>query len=280
MAKKRVRIIFGVFLIVFLIFFISSSFFKLSLVEIVFYDKDFKNEIDLKNNRVYTSNTKLEELKTLAVKDFGQSIFLINTQKYYKNFEAQNPYAKLLQVKSKYPNKLIFCVSERQPFFVVSSDVCEYILDEEFKIIEIRTEKNQDLMEILCFKDNKVVSYFEFFNISPYAFVEGQFLNENNLLLQAIKNLNKIFYKTTVNFNNIDSLTFSETKKGEPDLIIKTFNNYGASFKISNFIEKFDEKLLSVLLEFEKSLIQNEQIKICFGLYEINKDMKVVWNNL
>jgi hypothetical protein len=43
----------------------------------------------------------------LAKEDVGKSLFLINKNKYFNKFESQNPYAKLFEVKTKYPNKLV-----------------------------------------------------------------------------------------------------------------------------------------------------------------------------
>ena len=99
-----------------------------------------------------------------------QHIFLtLKMSKYYQKFEAQNPYAKLLSIKSKYPNKLVFYVSERQPCYVICSNNLSFILDKDYKIVEINNTTQNNLIEILCLADDKKVNFFDFFKISENA---------------------------------------------------------------------------------------------------------------
>ena len=148
MAKKRSIIIFIVFIFLFFILFLSSSFFKLADIEISFYNSNFQT-IDIKDNEIFKSDSHLEKLKSLAKQDIGKSLFLINTNKYYYKFESENPYAKLLDIKSKYPNKLVFCVSERKPCYYIKSQSNYFILDQEFKILKIAEQiESKNLIKI------------------------------------------------------------------------------------------------------------------------------------
>lgn len=280
MTKKRSTLIFVVFLTLFFILFLSSSFFKLSEIEIKFFNSNNQN-IDIKENVFFKNSTQLEKLKSLGKQDIGKSLFLINTEKYFYKFESENPYAKLLDIKSKYPNKLVFCVSERKPFYYIKSQNTFFILDQEFKILQICEKlNNKDLIEIKILSYNsKNIDFFTFFNVSVSAFVEGQFLSENNLLLQSIKNFNNIFLKSIIKIDNLSSITFEEQIESI-NLIISTSGEYGASFKIDNILKNFDKKLSALLKEFESSLIQNDKLKICFGMYQVNENLKVSWNNL
>ena len=281
MTKKRSFLLFAIFIILFSVLFVSSSFFKLQEVEIAFFNKNYTQSISLQDNSFFKSYSQLEPLKSLAKQDIGKSLFLIDKTKYYYKFENQNPYAKLLEVKSKYPNKLVFCVAERKPCYYISSNQHNFILDEEFKILSIEKQlKDENLIQLQCLnKVEQVIDFFDFFKVSSLAFMPGQFVSENNLLLQAIKNLKQIYLNTIVNFNNISSVFFEEDENAA-NLIIYTKEPYGATFKVKNILSNFDSKLEVLLLDFEKSIIQNEQIKICFGIYEIDDSLKVTWNNL
>lgn len=280
MAKRRTIVIFLSFLIIFSFLFISSSFFKLKTVEICFFDYN-NNQIDFRSNLFYTSQDKVDVLKEVAKQDYGTTLFLLDTNKYFNKFEYKNPYAKLLNVKQKYPNKIVFNVLERRPFYYISSNNVYFILDEDFKVLQLSQQKPKNLVQLCAITMfGQAVDFFDFFGVSSNAFVEGQFLTENNLVLSNLANLKELLEEAYLNTTNISQILIIESSDNDVCLKIQTCDIYGVAFQIINIFNNFQNKLNLVLKEFKNSISQNEKIKICYGCYYIDDNLTVSWNNL
>ncbi|MBQ3047796.1 MAG: hypothetical protein IJD48_02145 [Clostridia bacterium] len=279
MAKRRIFVVFFMFMILFCFLLATSSFFKIKSVEVCFFDKN-NNKIDIKTNLIYTSKAEIENLTEVAKLDFGTSIFLIKTDKYFEDFEFKNPCAKLLSVYRVYPNKLVFNVYERKPCYYILSNKNYYILDEEFKILKITDQAPQKLIEICAMSYyGQEIDFFELFQILPSAFNEGQFLTENNLLLKSMVNTKNVLDQFELQSMDVVKLCIQDNY-GIANIIFSTGPNYGVNFKIENVLNSYNKKLSLVLGEFQKALIDNEQLKLSFGEFFVDDSFNVVWNNL
>ena len=283
MKKRRILLLSTVFCVVFVIFFLSSPFFKLSGVEVVFYDKNNK-PINLNNNKILNSSNNIRQLTSVVEADFGTSMFLLDKNKYFSKFELRNPYAKLLEVEAKFPNKLVFAVRERSPIFYLSNKAGGmFLLDSEFKILKIA--KNQEVSNLIpvLIKTNSSIQqdYFEYFDVSYMAFSEGEFLTENNLVVTAIKDLYKILDSAGFVFNAQSLVTglILEEESEQLNLVLLTNPNYGIKLKIENVLTSFNKKLEKLLSAF-KTLELNEKIKTTYGTLIINNSCNCIWNKL
>lgn len=283
MKKRRILLLSTVFCVVFVIFFLSSPFFKLSGVEVVFYDKNNK-PINLNNNRILNSSNNIQQLTSVVEADFGTSMFLLDKNKYFSKFELQNPYAKLLEVEAKFPNKLVFAVRERSPIFYLSNKAGgTFLLDSEFKILKIAINQEvSNLIPVLIETNSSIQQdYFEYFDVSYMAFSEGEFLTENNLVVTAIKDLYKILDSAGFVFNAQSLVTglILEEESEQLNLVLLTNPNYGIKLKIENVLTSFNKKLEKLLSAF-KTLELNEKIKTTYGTLIINNSCNCIWNKL
>lgn len=281
MKRRRVFLLSAIFCLIFFVFFLSSSFFKLSVVEIDFYDES-NNLVSLSKNKVLNSLDCLSNMTSVANDDLGTSIFLVNKSKYFAKFELQNPYAKLLDVEAKFPNKLVFSVKERVPVFYLSNITGNiFLIDNEFKILNIAKKQDfSNLIPILISVDLTLQpSFFEFFEVSEVAFSEGQFLTENNLVLKAIDDMCNILENLYFNIQTfILSLTLSE-ENGQMNIILKTGQNYGVKLKVEDVLVNFNQKFEKLLKAFN-TLEKREKIKTTYGTLLINTDFNCFWNKL
>lgn len=268
---------------VFLMFFLSSSFFRLSGVEIVFFDENF-NKINLNSNIILNNNESVAKMSLVARRDFGTSMFLLNKDKYSSIFESQNPYAKLLAVESKFPNKLVFSVTERKPVFCLSSgEGITFLLDGEFKILKITKDQAPlNLIPILIqTNSSNFVSFFEFFDVAEVAFSEGQFLTENNLVIKAMVRLYDLLGNSHFSSKKDNLFTGLVLSEGEErmNLVLTTGRDYGVKLKVEGVLDNFNkkfEKLLSALSTLEVK----EKIKTTYGTLIINSAYNCFWNKL
>ena len=102
MKNARLLVILGVFVFLTAIIVLGSTVFTLSTVEIGW----------LSTTKVLsaTSDSKLIES---AEFDKGESVFLLDKEKYRNKLEQNNPYIKVINLEIKFPNKLKVTVVER-----------------------------------------------------------------------------------------------------------------------------------------------------------------------
>jgi len=292
MAKHRIFIVFSILFFMFIVLSFSSPIFCISQAMVVFVDANNKVN-DASNDKVsFFNKTNIEKNAKLIIKeDIGKTIFDLNKEKYYKKFEFQNSYAKLLRVESKYPNTVVFYVSERKPVFVAQNieENGILILDSEFKIVE----KNNNNSDIETYKlinffgviNNKKVSIFSFFEINFDAFTVGMNLKENNLAISAISNIATISKKINVlcqdDLANIFlELNFYCDEKSLLNLNIMTNENcLGVKLSIENVLSNFDKKFEKLILALN-TLYKKDRIKTTYGELKINDALNCFWNKL
>lgn len=283
MKKKRLFLIAVVSIIMVLAFMLGSPFFKLQNVEIKFIND--KNEVVLlEDNVVFNNSKKVNQVISSAKFDYGSSLFLINKQDYVSRLDKNNPYFKLVNISSVFPNKMVVYAKEREPVFYISNNEDYFLLDRDFKILEItnNVEKINNLILISAKERNLDVNFFEFFDVSSLAFEPSQYLYENNLIMEKIKNIVKVinnFDCFSLNQNIFKSLVIYE-KDDFPNLILKTNEDvFGIKLEVENILENFDKKLHKLLCAF-KTLINQEKIKTTYGVLSINNFLNCFWNNL
>lgn len=284
MKKKRLFLIISISVLLVLAFMIGSPFFKLQSVEIKFIND--KNEVVLlKDNFVFNNQQKINKIISSANFDYGSSLFLINKQNYVSRLDKGNPYLKLVNISSVFPNKMIVYAKERKPIFYISNCENYFLLDSDFKILEVTNnlDKTSNLIYISASEKNREETFFEFFNISNFALEPSQYLNENNIIIDNIKNIVKIINSfdcfNIYNQNPIEKIIIYENENFA-NISFKTNSEiYGIELKIENVLESFDKKLNKLLCAF-KTLINQEKIKTTYGVLSINNSFNCYWNNL
>ena len=244
-----------------------------------------KNEVVLpKDNFVFNSEEKINSLIKSANFDYGQSMFLINKEDYQIRLENKNPYFKLINISSVFPNKIFVYAMERKETFCLQSENKMFLLDEDFKILNISNKpKNnkKQLIEILFNRNNLQTNFFDFFEISDFAFDPGQYAWENNLIFSSIKNLSMILNSNySLTLKDISSILIKEQSSGTINLYFNTkTESYGVKLLVKNVSQNFDKKLEKLVNAFN-TLIKNEKIKTTYGCLSIDDNLNCFWNNL
>lgn len=273
MKRKRIFIFFVCFIVVFVLIFFSSSFFVLKNIELCLFEQDeYANYLKV-NNTVNSCNFQS------VYKDVGTSIFKINKEKYIKPFELDNPIYKILSVRFKFPNSVVFNVAKRKETFYISNGIISFVLDENFKILtEISTSMvNENLIYINAVNNNTEETYFSFFEIEPTCYYPGYFLEENNLLMKDIKDMCEILNKVNLTTSYFKKLSFTSNEE-TANLICYTTNDYGIKIVIENIEENFNAKFLKVLNAF-LTLEKTERIKTTYGSLIINNSLNCLFLN-
>lgn len=283
MKKKRLFLIVLTSVILVLAFLIGSPFFKLQSVELKFVND--KNEVVLlKDNFIFNTQQKVTKIISSGKFDYGSSLFLINKQNYFIRLDKNNPYLKLVNITSVFPNKMVVYAKERKPIFYITNNIEYFLIDSDFKILEITTEKSKikSLILLTAQENNKNSTFFDFFNISPLAFESGQYLYENNIIIEKIKKI-VVIIKSFNSFNTLNNVFESfiiNENENFPNLTLQTKKQeFGIKLVIENVLENFDKKLNKLLSAF-KTLINKEKIKTTYGVLSINNSLNCYWNNL
>ena len=219
MKNKTLIISISVLAFIVLIVVLSSAIFCLKSVEINF----MSNTINLTNRE-----TQIVESGKFK---YNQSMFFVNKKQYIKTLEKENPYIKVINIETIFPNKLVINAVERNELFVIKSyeegSFKNYlVLDNELKILNNLTEfENNYLNPILINIESEQVetniageklenSYNEILNTLAtelYAY------NKNPLILKAN------FEEITINFENKNNIQIK--MRSGVNIILKDMNN-------------------------------------------------------
>ena len=70
----------------------------------------------------------------------NRPVFFQNKQAYIDNMEKANPYLKIINIETVFPNKFIIrCVDREELFAIKVSDQKYFIVDEDFKVLNVAT---------------------------------------------------------------------------------------------------------------------------------------------
>ena len=105
-----------------------------------------KVEINLKNDSTKFSSSVSQE-KVIDSGSFSKNscVFFINKQNHTELLEKNNPYLKVINIETKFPNKLIIHCIEREELFALKVNDSKYfIVDSEFKLLNVIGEFESD----------------------------------------------------------------------------------------------------------------------------------------
>ncbi len=271
-------IILSMVIITFLLLF-SSVIFELKYVEVRFIN-NYGQEINLADNKIYTTKTKLNEVISSTHFDYGKLMFLINKDEYASELERKNPYIKVVSIEAIFPNKLIINAKERQPVFYFELNDKFYLLDEDFKILNIVSNNLSN--PLICFdfiNQNEIkTDFFSFFNLSSKIYTVGDFVSYNNLIFSSMLDFYTIL-DTLLDRDfllNISNLTLSNKGNDSINLTIKTISPYGIELEISDLTNNFNDKFKKIINAF-KTLLNKEKVKTTYGKLLIDKNNNCFW---
>ncbi len=286
--NRRLLLIFSIICIIVFLSIFSSQVFKLKTVEIIFFDDEETRVVNIKNNSVFNTNEKINSILSTTKFDYGNLVFLIDKSSYISSLEQKNPYLKLKKIEIKFPNKLLVSACERRPVFYIQSADKIYLLDNDFKLLEIKsklqinTSKLTQILVVTELEENR--DFFSFFNVLPEVYEAGQNLKENNMVLDCISNMPTIldnYLSSSVNIANFCSNIIIK-EKGVDTINLKittSLRSYGISLVIENIFNNFDRKLNKLINAFN-TLKRTEPIKTTYGELLVDENINCYWNNL
>ena len=126
--KRLIIIIGGIFAFVVLCTILSFTLFKTNSISF-----DFHN-----NTVIFAEEEKQAEVIKSAEINTRVPIFTLNKRAIIEKLESKNPYLKVINIETVFPNKLILHCAEREELFCIKGrDELYYICDDELKILSI-----------------------------------------------------------------------------------------------------------------------------------------------
>ncbi|MBQ0017081.1 MAG: FtsQ-type POTRA domain-containing protein [Clostridiales bacterium] len=183
MKNKKLAICLIVLSFLAVVVILSSAIFALSSVELVFLTTT--NNLEGKN----------EEIVESADFKMGSNVLFLRKKSYIENMEKNFPYLKVVNIETKFPNKLVINCVERMEVFAINLGDGNYaICDEEFKVLKkttqfINSSNNAILLQGVKDIKSSQVGYELDFNGNQKSLLKQSFnsmrewdLSYNNLL--------------------------------------------------------------------------------------------------
>ncbi len=126
MKNKRLAICLSIFAFLVILIVLSSTIFALNQVSLSFLSP---------TDRL---NGKGEDIVKSVDFKFGQNVLFANKKGYISQLEKNNPYLKVINIETIFPNKFVINAVERQELFAIKLANNSYaIVDGDFKVLEI-----------------------------------------------------------------------------------------------------------------------------------------------
>lgn len=239
MKNARLLIILGVFVFLTAIIVLCSTVFTLGTVEIGW----------LSTTKVLSSKTDSQIVESAEFKK-GESIFLIDKEKYKQNLETNNPYLKVINLEIKFPNKLKVSVVEREELYALkvvntkaASGYSYVYLDYDLKVLKITDS------QVVANQQNPAILTLQNLNYTVNDFSAGSFTNMPvaNMLTSVGSMLSSTGYTNTLTKALLKSIDVNY----DVSTTINIQTTYGLNLKIINATEKTSEKMLKALSVYE-----------------------------
>lgn len=233
MTKKKVIALFSILLVIATVIVIMTTF-TLKSVSIFFVSP---------TTTIFDS----DQMVKAGEFEIGKSLFLQNKDKNIAKIEKKVPYAKVLKIETKFPNKFVVHVKEREPLYALYNGVenSYIVLDEEFKVLSILDEE----------------AYLDVFEVPPimidcsnytvvYNFGEGDFISlshANQVFGTLYTSLLSYDYDKLAIKNMIKNVSYNMLNK---QMMITTY--YGTTILLDKIDFMLDAKIGVAFDGYEK----------------------------
>lgn len=254
MKNKSLIIILSILASIVLIVILSSTIFCLKTVELNFM-----------SNTINLTNKEEDIIKSVNFK-YNQSIFFIDKNNYIKKLEQQNPYLKIVNIETIFPNKLVINSVERNELFTLKGYDGEtfknYLtIDEDLKILSLQNNfTNLHTNPILLTLDGENVQ----------TNTSGQMLNSlnNNIIKKLANELYAYNNNVLILKANFEEIIINENNKNN----IKIKMRSGVEILLKDMQNKLTEKFM-LALSYYNNL--EDKTKGVITTYE-NNENKIV----
>lgn len=239
MKNVRLVVILGIFVFLTSIIVLCSTVFTLSTVDLGW----------LSTTKVLSDTTDSQIIESGEFKT-GQSVFLINKEKYKHNLEKNNPYLKVLGMEIKFPNKLKVTVSEREELYVLkvvnenSLSGYSYIyLDYDLKVLKITDT------QVVVNQQNPAILTLHNLNYTVNDFVLGEF--SSMVVDEMLKSVGSMLTSTGYTNTLYKALIKTIDVTYNVDSTINIQTTYGLNLKLLNAQQNTSQKMLKALSVYE-----------------------------
>lgn len=232
-AKKKLLIIFSVFLAIVILIVLGSTVFTLQKASLVFlhYDENTGETVYVDAPERYSDLTG-EKL----IEDFkGKSIFFLSGKKLISQTESNYPYIKVQGVNRLFPNFLEIFVTVREPVSVISHNGVYYLLDSENYVLEAF---NQPVTEF------PALNFSSYLNGAPSVGRRLEFKPEATWLNEVSEVVFRTLWQGGFDFVELPDLLDSVSVQAMPDYYCLSLAfNTGAVLKINDPVSDLQRKI-------------------------------------
>lgn len=185
--------------------------------------------VEFKNvPNIFTEESKDNIWQNSSLKK-GTSIFTLNKSKLSHELELDNPYIKIVNIETQFPNKIIIHCAEREETYAVKYGESKYfICDAEFKVLSIKTSfKNDSDNPILFLGIENLIENKSRANIGDFLSFSSEVKILKNLgtaLLQCNKTV--VDQRALIKSIEMDSEIYYYTSKNQPYFKITDHNGF------------------------------------------------------
>ena len=257
MKNKSLVIILCILSFIVLMVILSSTVFCLKNVELNFLSK----KINLNSDDEIIQSVDFE---------YNKSIFFLSKKKYMTELEQKNPYIKIINIETIFPNKIrINCVERNELFalkgFENSSFKSYMILDREGKVLDNQNDfSNTHLNSISLVVDNsqeenvkKGQTISSSYNNLIKSLANELFAYQNNVLL-----LKANFEEIIINYNSSDDIKI-KMRSGTTILLKEISSNFSEKFMLG--LSTYDDVLDKTNSEIV--IFKNSEGKVVGNIY-------------
>ncbi len=223
MRKKSLAVMLSLFVLIILVVVLSSTIFSLSKVELSF--AEIPTTYSSKDSEAIIESGKFK---------LGKSVFLVSKQQHIKNIEESYPRLRVLNIETRFPNKLVVSVVERQDFLALYNSGSEkyYIVDGQMKVLRVVNDEASVGTVTKCMVAQKLDSY-----------TFGDFVNFDNQI-NVLAKLQDAFWRcgySEKQANQWVKSVYMDTVKDE--IIINSYCKFRITIKSPT--DKLAEKLFA-----------------------------------
>lgn len=211
----------------------------------------------------------------------GKTILSVNKEQAIKNLEKENPYLKVVNIETVFPNKIVIHCAEREALFAVRSGSKYFMCDGEFKVLNVveldvlqesypNTQKNA--IEFLGLDGN--IDNLSRLNAGDFIEFETDGEMLKNITTALIYNNKTVAeQKALIKTIKFDSSIYYYTGKNQPFLQITDFNDFVTNIYVpeSKLVNKFQAMFLTVsdvLYNPEKLFDEDELLSLADDYYK------------
>ncbi len=110
-------------------------------------------EVDFKNQSTIFTSEAQENIANNSAIPRGASVFTINKTQIKDQLERDNPYLKIVNIETVFPNKIIIHCAEREETYAIRAGESRYfICDADFKVLNIQAHFRDDQYNAILFE--------------------------------------------------------------------------------------------------------------------------------